>query len=477
MKNSASVRGIKTLAACALLLPTAASAETPFTATGWDTAVPVPGILCTNGSGQVNLKGNVHVQRMQADDARVTGRWQFEMDVAYQADGTALLSGTACAEVGTWDAAGTDFTRTGGVWNLNWRGVAQADNSGQVHMVGYGLGGTIDGLRMEATATRAAGSSFDPTIPLLSSGTIRPAPVETTVVVDDFTNKTAARWNWGGTGTHYPLIETNRQFTVRGNWPGVVTHALEDTAVWPYSSMNWNVANNGSLECRVDLVSMSQNATNAAALMLWSDAALGGYGIFKGPDFVEVGKLLVRDLAYFSHEHAAIKNTNVVLCLALTRVDPNVVVTARVLDKDNQEAVLYQRSIVDTPKADPTLTSAELRALSGMNLTAFTDSAPPLTSGDKIVLWGFQYTDGHQPEVDVTYANLKLRTSEIPALGIERTVRLSWPASATINYSVEGAPTLLGPWLAVQEPAILGMQQMTVPLSGPAQFFRLREAP
>ena len=66
-----------------------------------------------------------------------------------------------------------------------------------------------------------------------------------------------------------------------------------------------------------------------------------------------------QDLAVFFHEKAVIKNTNVVLSLALTRVNTNVVLTARVLDKDNQEAVLYQRSVVDTPQADPTLTSAE----------------------------------------------------------------------------------------------------------------------
>jgi hypothetical protein len=75
------------------------------------------------------------------------------------------------------------------------------------------------------------------------------------------------------------------------------------------------------------------------------------------------------------------------------------------------------------------------------------------------------------------YDNLEVRTSEIPPVCVERTVRLRWPASATINYAARGAPTVLGPWLPVEDPAKPGFNQMTVPMSGPAQFFRLIQAP
>ncbi len=52
------------------------------------------------------------------------------------------------------------------------------------------------------------------------------------------------------------------------------------------------------------------------------------------------------------------------------------------------------------------------------------------------------YTDGTQPAPTAIFDNLELRTSEIPPVGIERAVRLSWPASATINYAVEGVITV-----------------------------------
>jgi hypothetical protein len=48
----------------------------------------------------------------------------------------------------------------------------------------------------------------------------------------------------------------------------------------------------------------------------------------------------------------------------VTRVSPNVILTARVLDKANNNAVLYERSVVDTPNVDRTLTQTEMDAAS-----------------------------------------------------------------------------------------------------------------
>ena len=88
-----------------------------------------------------------------------------------------------------------------------------------------------------------------------------------------------------------------------------------------------------------------------------------------------------------------------------------------------------------------------------------------------------QYTDGKQPDLEVTYDNLELRTSEVSPVVIERAVRLCWPASATLNYTVEGAPTLQGPWLPVQDSVLPGLQQVTVPANDIMKFFRLQQAP
>jgi hypothetical protein len=241
------------------------------------------------------------------------------------------------------------------------------------------------------------------------------------------------------------------------------------------------VENDSTLELRADLVRLSENATNLAAIYLagtWENGQF--YSFIKGHDFVMLGKYGLAPVgeSVFACDRAVIKNTNVVLSLALTRVNPNVVLTARVLDKDNHNAVLYERSVVDTPAVDRCLTTDEVFAASGMNLAFLTDrSGAPYTWGSAIVLATLQCTDGNQPAVAAVFDNVELRTLEVPGIGIERAVRLSWPASASINYSVEGAPTLQGPFVPVQDLVTPGMNQMTVPASDLMRFFRLVNAP
>ena len=121
----------------------AISADTSFTTTGYVYQVPSPGVLVTNALGQVLLQGNVHLAMMQSPDARATGRFQAGMDLAYQPDGTALFGGPAYFELGTWQNQ-TNFTPTGGLWVMQYRGVSQMDNSSQMTITGYGIGGSID---------------------------------------------------------------------------------------------------------------------------------------------------------------------------------------------------------------------------------------------------------------------------------------------------------------------------------------------
>jgi hypothetical protein len=106
----------------------------------------------------------------------------------------------------------------------------------------------------------------------------------------------------------------------------------------------------------------------------------------------------------------------VVLALAFTRVAPNLILTVRILDKTNHNAVLYERSVVDTPNVDRTLTQAELYAASGMLLNAGSDiQGAPWTSGSYVMLdvWQYNY-DGRQPAAEATFDNLELWTYRVP---------------------------------------------------------------
>jgi hypothetical protein len=148
---------------------------------------------------------------------------------------------------------------------------------------------------------------------------------------------------------------------------------------------------------------------------------------------------------------------------------------ARVPDKANN--VLFSHSYLDTPASDPTPTGAEFQHLTGMRISGLAPDAveaPPTGVGAFLGL--FQYTDGNQPAPTAVYGKLELRTSEIPPVAIEQAVRLTWPATG-MNYAVEGALTVQGPWLRVEDQTIPGFQTMTVPANSPAQFFRLIQAP
>ncbi len=187
MRTSKFNWGLASLAACALLLPRTVSAQTtPFTAIGWVNGVQFPGIVCTNALGQGLYRGVVHTVRVQATDPRVTGQVLILSEGAYNADGTVNMQGQGYLQVGTWDG-GTNFTPTGGRWEMNWRGVMQTNYSAQISIAGYASGGTMDAWRLEMTLTRGpATTALDPTVAYLYTGTIQAPPLNTVEVVDDF---------------------------------------------------------------------------------------------------------------------------------------------------------------------------------------------------------------------------------------------------------------------------------------------------
>jgi hypothetical protein len=148
------------------------------------------------------------------------------------------------------------------------------------------------------------------------------------------------------------------------------------------------------------------------------------------------------------------------------------------LDRANGEAVLYEKVILDTPASDPALSAAQVQGITGMNLAGLVNDAAgaPWTTFRSPWLGVFQYTDGTLPAAEVTFDRFEMRTFEVPQIAIERAVQLSWPATG-MNFAVEGAPTLQGPWLPLNNTSLPGMQQITVPVNKSAEFFRLQQVP
>ena len=303
---------------------------------------------------------------------------------------------------------------------------------------------------------------------------MRTALVTTNVVIDNFDDNRLTGWLVNPHKGQATLIETNQQFNVHGSWPGVHTVDLGDTAAVSYLSRNWSVLNGQTVELRVDLVSMNEYAT-AGGMDLWNGSSSAGYALFKGRDFVHLCKpsLSVPGIhGQFFHERVLIKNTNVVLALAVTRVNPNVILTARVLDKENNNAVLYERSVVDTPNVDRTLTETEMEAASGMHLHAGRDMGAPITSGSDVFLTVFQYNDGTRPAAEVIYDNLERWTSTFPVWRPEIAIQLLSTIPPKVNLTLSAAPNsswgveralkLTGPWT--------NLSALRIGANGSAQF-------
>jgi hypothetical protein len=475
MKKLRVTRKLTPLAVCALLAPAALRAQpSSFTATGVVNAVLAPGIWATNALGQVVARGIVQTARVQSPDARLAGQVFVICDAAANADGTANMQGPTYLQVGTWDPPGTNFTPSGGMWVLNWRGLMQTNFSFQLSQVGYGVGGSIDGLRLEETVTRGpAANPIDPTVPWLYAGTIKPPPVSTNLFVNTGVNGWTT-YNELGVANLYP---TNQQLLMRADWTGA-GGTLQQHTFWAFAPFGtWTPADGQTVECQADLVSISQNSTNMA--FVWLGDGVNYYAFAKSPKWVFLGRGVGTSATVFWLTNTVeLPAEHVTLSLALTRDGSNMIVTTRVLDKDNQNAVVFERSFVDTPGVDASLTTAQFAALTGTTTFGLVpDPGPPVLAGTHRGLCVAQFTDGNQPPLEAVWDNFSLRLHDVPPLYIARAAEISYVAPAGVNYMLEVAPTLQGPWLPFQDATMPGLIRVTVPMNGSMGFGRLIEAP
>jgi len=480
MKNSMFIRGIVPLAVCALLLPSAASAQTTsFTATGYVNAVLAPGIVCINGLGQVLVRGAVHTARVQGTDARVTGQAFISGDGNYNADGTSYWQGPGYLQVGTWDAAGTNFTPTSGMWEVTWSGVMQTNYDMQLSIAGYGSGGSIDAWRVAETLIRTnASAPTDTNAPYFYAGTIKPPPVSTNLIFDDFDDGDVVGWSLGYHCGDIKMYGTNLQLYTWANWANCPIHWSENYFFATHqASRAWNLADGQTLECQADLIRISENTTNDAGVYVGSSSGL--YAFHLSQTGVGMDKWTSGDnLTFFWWDNTVhVARTNVVLYLALTRDQGSLIITTRVLNKANPSTVLFEHTFVDTPGVDASLTTSQFWALTGMtNITLGPDSGPPVFYGSQGGVAAAQFTDGHQPPVEALFDNFALWLHDEPPVSIARAVEVTFPVPAGSIYILEGAPGLQGPWMRVQELAMPGIQKRTIPVSRAAEFYRAVQA-
>lgn len=143
-----------------------------------------------------------------------------------------------------------------------------------------------------------------------------------------------------------------------------------------------------SIEMKVDVVQGGGKDSFAVLAFIpqgSSPGTLGGYGLAKSTTDILITKGINKYFVADSGPAAHLKNDNITLVLKLTVKNGNVEINAKALDKDADNAVLWERTLVDTPDKDI--------------LAAGTDSpqAPYITKG-YFTLYLYQDFDSALPE-------------------------------------------------------------------------------
>lgn len=272
-----------------------------------------------------------------------------------------------------------------------------------------------------------------------------------------------------------------QSFGISGNFGLFQTNAPTATHAAGLHSIlsSGPLPDNQTLEMRADVVGASQDDVWAGLHFYWQGQ---GYGYMFVMDRNEVGLWKFYNganaLACFFYDDPVLPNENVTLVLALTRRGSNVEITTQVLDKANANAVLFKRTVTDTPEADPVLPN---RAVRGARSEPDVAGTPwPVVSAPTAVELTLTWVNPErapQPAAQVIFDNLEVRQYESPQLTIQNAVVLSWPLTQG-QFVVEGAPSVDGPWEPVPEPwsrTTAAQNEVCILAVDGMRFFRLRQ--
>jgi len=315
---------------------------------------------------------------------------------------------------------------------------------------------------------------------LALAGVVSTAFAKTSLFSDGFSDPDAPGWTSTPFPPHFSVV--NQEFVLSAdfgpmntedileNWTGA-SHAIPISGALPDQE---------TLELRADFVGANQD--DAGASIHYFDGTGEGYIFGMTQDVVLFYKFwdggLNNSGALFFYEHSQLKNHNVTLVLAVTRLESSLEITTRVLDKDNASAVLFERTVTDTPEADPVLPS---RAGDGM--LSYPDQPgtpwPVFDASGRIVLsmtW-FNQTEGSEAAAQVNFDNVEVWQYESPQLSIQNAVVLSWGVTEG-EFVLESAPSAGGPWEPVPDPwwrTNAGRNEVCVLAPENTRVFRLRQ--
>jgi hypothetical protein len=210
---------------------------------------------------------------------------------------------------------------------------------------------------------------------------------------------------------------------------------------------NWSLPDGQTLDVRAEVVSLSQDASGAGLGIGTGSQRFYKFGLHS--DRVVLDRWEVpSSVVSLINEPVTLRQTNVVLSLALTRRGSQAVVTVRVLDKANGQ--LYCKGVTDST---------------------------PYFSGNNLVIAVEPRRSLSNPSISAVFDNFQLLKYDVPRVEWTRALQLAWPTTAGMSFQVEGAPTPDGPWLPVPDSTMPGFEQQSIPQIDMMKFLRLRQSP
>lgn len=303
------------------------------------------------------------------------------------------------------------------------------------------------------------------------------ASAQTLLLRDDFNSGILTGWSWLGTPGQMGVI--NQQFVVSASFGPMQPNAPWEASVAPVHEIGMPLGplpDRQTLELRADLVGANQPDVWGGIHVV--TVGTGVYAFFKGLDEVALLKFFPPDrVAWFFYENRPLKHQNVTLVFSFTRVGSDLRINTRVLDKDNANAVLFDRTVTDTPEVDPVLPNRAFRGVIG---TPDWRGTPwPLVTAPRYVELNLSWENSQaatQGAAQIVWDNLEVWQYDPPELEIELAAIVSWPLSPG-NWVLESATTVAGRYAPLpQTPEIRDSRyQVIVLATNQAQFFRLSQ--
>lgn len=310
------------------------------------------------------------------------------------------------------------------------------------------------------------------------------AAAQTKLWSDDFEGDRPEGWIKGVLGQ---IAEADGQLIVSGTFGP--TPSYPPTATYAYAvhsiPTSGPLLEQQTLEAQVDLAAANQDGVFAHLQLVWYEgAATRAYALAKGHDKIALMKGWAGgdSCAFFFATNSPAKTQNITLALALTRLGSDVRIRTRVLDKDQGGAVLFDRTVTDTPQSDPSIPSGS-DLIYGLMADPDPEETPwPIGSAPGTVELGLAWEsqDPSDGVATVSFDHLEVWQFEPPQLAVRnggQAVEVSWPGLNS-QFVLESASNVEGPWAPIANLSpgtIPGRTELNLQTSPGQTFFRVHE--